>query len=166
MQSVYPLRFPDIIQAPSKIADRLYLGDFHDASSAQSMRSINATHIVNLCPEEKTIPKFPWITYYQVDIQDTIFDNLEPVLLKYPPIIHEVLRDPKNTVFVHCAWGISRSASLIIGILIYSFNMKFLPALNYVRSKRFIVLPNPRFLKTLGEYEKYIEESREASKLQ
>lgn len=151
-----PSRFPDIIKAPSKIAERLFLGDYHDAINEKALKDINATHIVNLCPEIN-ISKFSSFTYLQIHIQDTVLDDIWPVLIKYPPMIHEILKNPQNTVFIHCAWGMSRSASLVMACLMYSYNMNFHYALSYIRDKRYIVMPNIRFLYTLKEYGDYLE---------
>lgn len=154
-----PSFFPDIIKAPSKIAERLYLGDYYDANNEKALKDINVTHIFNLCPEVN-ISKFESFNYTQIYIQDTVFDDLWPVLLKYVPIIHEILKNHNNTVFIHCAWGMSRSASLVIACLMYSYNMKFYYALSYIRDKRSIVLPNVRFLYILKQYDDYIRFER------
>lgn len=150
-----PSIFPDIIKAPSKIAERLYLGDYHDAINEKALKDINVTHIINLCPEVN-IPKFSCFDYTQIYIQDTVFDDIWPILIKYPPIIHEILKNSDNVVFIHCAWGMSRSASLVIACLMYSYKMRFYDALSYIRDKRYIALPNVRFLYTLKQYDEYL----------
>jgi protein-tyrosine phosphatase len=150
-----PSYFPDIVKAPSKIAERLYLGDYHDAVNEKTLLDIKVTHVINLCPEVY-IPKFNSLNYIQIYIQDTVFDNIWPILIKYPPIIHEILMNKENTIFIHCAWGMSRSASLVIACLMYSYKMRFYQALSYVNEKRYIALPNIRFLYTLKKYDEYL----------
>lgn len=56
-----------------------------------------------------------------------------------------------NTL-IHCMAGISRSTTLLIAYLIRYRGMKSDDALNYVRSRRSIVNPNPGFWNQLKQY--------------
>lgn len=60
-----------------------------------------------------------------------------------------------NTL-IHCMAGISRSTTLLIAYLIRYRGMKSDDALNYVRSRRSIVNPNPGFWNQLKQYEKIL----------
>lgn len=57
-------------------------------------------------------------------------------------------------IIVNCARGISRSATIVIGYLMYRYNMSLNHALNYTLSKRSQVYPNDNFRKQLEIYEK------------
>jgi protein-tyrosine phosphatase len=61
--------------------------------------------------------------------------------------------DPKAKLFVHCEVGVSRSATLIIALLMKTEGMSFFDALCLVRSKRFQVLPNIGFASQLQRLE-------------
>eukprot|EP00795_Rhopilema_esculentum_P012771 gene12771-3503_t len=59
----------------------------------------------------------------------------------------------KNAVLVHCAAGISRSASLVLGYLMKYKNMTLKDAHSFVKSKRKIIRPNLGFWSQLIDYE-------------
>ena len=75
--------------------------------------------------------------------------------LKWQPDLEDAARfieqKIKNgeKVLVHCAKGVSRSASIVIYYLMTRFHMKFDDALAYVKSKRHVVEPNKFFQKEL-----------------
>lgn len=53
---------------------------------------------------------------------------------------------------VHCAGGVSRSASFIIAYLMKKENMTYLDAFAYVKQRRNVINPNPGFKTQLNEY--------------
>jgi len=58
------------------------------------------------------------------------------------------------SVYVHCAAGVSRSATFVIAYLMKTMKMNVEDALKYVKARRQVVRPNEGFLKQLKEYEK------------
>jgi atypical dual specificity phosphatase len=56
-------------------------------------------------------------------------------------------------VIVHCAAGISRSASVVIAYLMEYYNFPLSKALKFVKDTRRIVDPNEGFLQSLAQYE-------------
>ena len=71
-------------------------------------------------------------------------------------IIFEEAHASNKKVFIHCAAGVSRSASLAIGYLMKLNKWAAEEALEYVQSKRPCVDPNYSFTWQLSEYHKYI----------
>ena len=71
-----------------------------------------------------------------------------PPLVKYPPpsacpiLLHF---QTTGTVLVHCAAGISRSASVVVAFLMWRQGLSYEAALARVRDKRPFVLPNRGF---------------------
>jgi protein-tyrosine phosphatase len=61
--------------------------------------------------------------------------------------------DQNNVVLVHCAWGKSRSATLVIMFLMKKFNWGFEEAFNYVKRKREYISPNDGFIQQLQKFE-------------
>jgi hypothetical protein len=55
-----------------------------------------------------------------------------------------------HTVLVHCAAGISRSASVVIAYLMMTRGMTLAEAYQYAKSRRPIVEPNPGFIQQLS----------------
>jgi len=60
----------------------------------------------------------------------------------------------RHVVYVHCAMGISRSASLVIFHLMKRLNWSYEQAYTYVKQRRQSVEPNHGFAKQLQNYEK------------
>jgi hypothetical protein len=64
------------------------------------------------------------------------------------PPVHE-----QRSVVVHCAMGVSRSASVVIAFLIRHRGMSLVDALALVRARRFVAYPNKGFLRSLRAFE-------------
>jgi protein phosphatase slingshot len=62
------------------------------------------------------------------------------------------------TVYVHCRNGVSRSGMLVTAYEMHKHNWTRDEALEFVRSKRPIVRPNPAFMRLLHEWEMALEE--------
>ena len=60
-------------------------------------------------------------------------------------------------VFVHCAAGISRSASIVIAYLMTTKKWKYDDAYNFVKSKRSVIDPNFGFVKQLKKLDEQIQ---------
>lgn len=54
--------------------------------------------------------------------------------------------DPNMKVLVHCMWGMSRSATCVIYLLMSKYNIDFTKAFMYVKNKRPVIQPNKGFL--------------------
>lgn len=55
-------------------------------------------------------------------------------------------------ILVHCAMGISRSATCVIAYLIKYCHMDTLEAVKFLQQKRSIINPNPGFILQLQKY--------------
>ena len=56
-------------------------------------------------------------------------------------------------VLVHCAMGISRSATIVIAYLMYKYRVPLSTAFDFVKSRRPEINPNPGFMNTLQQFE-------------
>jgi protein-tyrosine phosphatase len=74
-------------------------------------------------------------------------------------IIRDAVSDGKN-VMVHCAAGISRSATLVIAYLMIENGWTMREAYNYVKNKRHIIEPNIGFMKQLQGLEYKLKQYR------
>lgn len=62
-----------------------------------------------------------------------------------------------GAVLVHCASGISRSATLCCSYLMWKSGLSLSSALEQVRKNRGFVAPNAGFMQQLGDFEKYLK---------
>ena len=59
----------------------------------------------------------------------------------------------QNRVLVHCAMGMSRSATMVIMYLMRKFQIDYKLAFKIVKARREIIDPNEGFVKKLAEYD-------------
>ncbi len=90
--------------------------------------------------------------WYRLVIDDDKDENISQYFFKVHKIISDAINENKN-VIVHCAAGMSRSASLVIAYLMIENNWQYEEAYNYVKRKRPIIDPNNGFIKQLKAIE-------------
>ena len=94
-------------------------------------------------------------TVIRIGLHDTPTEPLDVILPIIVPILLIALQEGKR-ILIHCQAGMSRSASVAISLLAIHESMTFTEALDYVKSKRPIVQPNPSFLRMVREYIKIV----------
>lgn len=130
----------------SKITPRIYLGGYK-ASEASFTRKLGITHIINAAIECNELPTE--VKKINLDLDDVPGENLFRVLEPTRLTIQRILKDPKAVVLVHCAAGVSRSASVLIYYFMISEKLSYDEALDKVKQKRPFINPNIGFERTL-----------------
>lgn len=125
------------------IVDNIYLGNSEDAKNIESLKSHNITHI--LIPAIGIEKHFTDIEYLSFPIYDSPYTNIS----KYFDECIDFIKTSKGNVLVHCAMGISRSATIVIAYLIIEKKMSYTEAYLYLKNKRNIINPNEGFQKQL-----------------
>jgi protein-tyrosine phosphatase len=92
------------------------------------------------------------LKYHKIGAIDVSFYNIVNDLPECINFIDSAL-ESNGAILVHCAAGVSRSASIVIGYLMKKNQWKFSIALNEVRKQRIIVNPNPGFRNQLEMFE-------------
>ncbi|XP_051958891.1 dual specificity protein phosphatase 13-like isoform X1 [Xyrauchen texanus] len=88
------------------------------------------------------------VEYYGVPADDSPSFNLSVYFHPCADYIQEVLSSPGARILVHCAVGVSRSASLVLAYLMIHQRHSLLDAIKTVKQHRWI-FPNRGFLKQL-----------------
>jgi protein-tyrosine phosphatase len=140
----------------SMILDNLYLGDEPDAFSLAFMKE-RPTAVINCAKELDKSPHC--VAYLHIRLDDENEERLAPHLTRANEFIDDHLANG-NRVLVHCYAGVSRSASIVIGYLMYSRGMTFDVARAYVKSKRKTIKPNLGFVRQLHAYGKALAAAR------
>ena len=133
----------------SFIMNGLYLSSVETAMNYNLLKRYGITHIINLSHIENIFPtKF---TYYRIRIDDIPTENIKQYFPSAIKFINDAL-NKNGKVLVHCTAGISRSASIIIAYLMTMGKLNLQSAVDYTRTLRPIIAPNPGFITQLHEY--------------
>ena len=136
---------------PSQIFKWLYLGCHRNALDINEINDIGINYVLNCAIE--CYDKYPNnIKYCHLNLNDTPSFKLLPHLDKATNFINKA-KISGGTLLVHCQLGISRSTSCVIAYMIRFMGYTTLSALDYIKKKRPLVMPNYGFLQQLSSYE-------------
>jgi protein-tyrosine phosphatase len=96
--------------------------------------------------------------WYKLYVSDTFDENIS----EYFSVVNDILDQAKKSerhVLVHCAAGVSRSATLVIAYIMESQKKSVEDAYAYVKSKRPIIHPNDHFLDQLKNFQEECEKN-------
>jgi protein-tyrosine phosphatase len=117
----------------TKVLPRLYIGDMGNASDYKWLKAHGITHIIN-CADE--IPNYFSGQFHYLRMKMLDAPN-EYILNKLEPSCQYITRvftnSPKNVVLIHCAMGISRSASVCIYFLMRKNGWSYKQAKAYLK---------------------------------
>ncbi|NXM38475.1 DS13B phosphatase, partial [Gymnorhina tibicen] len=147
----------------------IYLGDAWAARSKTTLQSLNITHILNAADGPYSIntgAKYYadlQIEYYGVEAFDDPSFDLSIFFYDAANFIGKALNSSGGKVFVHCAMGVSRSATLVLAFLMIRENMTLVDALKAVSAHRNIC-PNSGFLSQLRDLDIKLNEERKGNR--
>ncbi|NXF01861.1 DS13B phosphatase, partial [Smithornis capensis] len=147
----------------------VYLGDAWAARSKTTLQSLNITHILNAADGPYSIntgAKYYedlQIEYYGVEAFDDPSFDLSIFFYDSANFISEALNSSGGKVFIHCAMGVSRSATLVLAFLMIHENMTLVEALKTVVAERDIC-PNPGFLSQLRDLDIKLNKERKGTR--
>uniref|UniRef100_A0A8C9F531 Protein-serine/threonine phosphatase n=1 Tax=Pavo cristatus TaxID=9049 RepID=A0A8C9F531_PAVCR len=113
----------------------IYLGDAWAARSITTIQSLNITHILNAADGPYSINtgakyyKDLQIEYFGIEAFDDPSFDLSIFFYDAANFIGKALNTSGGKVFVHCAMGVSRSATLVLAFLMIHENMTLVDAL-------------------------------------
>ncbi|XP_017204183.1 dual specificity protein phosphatase 13B isoform X1 [Oryctolagus cuniculus] len=138
----------------NEVWPNLFLGDAYTARDKSQLMQLRITHIVNAAAgkfQVDTGAKFyrgmP-LEYYGIEADDNPFFDLSVYFLPVAQYIRAALNAPQGRVLVHCAMGVSRSATLVLAFLMICENLTLVEAIQTVQAHRDIC-PNSGFLRQL-----------------
>ena len=140
------------------IIDNIYLGDFRTADNIDILKEHNITHIINCA---FNLPnKYPeQITYKRLELRD---ETDQPIIEKLEEAYQFIKENKDKNIFVHCVFGKSRSASVVIFYIMKEKKLNFNEAKNFVKNIRQIVEPNSGFENELNRYyEEHIKNEKD-----
>ncbi|KAI1900915.1 hypothetical protein AGOR_G00054750 [Albula goreensis] len=140
-----------ILSHADEVYPRLYIGDQEIASNRRELSKLGITHILN-CAHSKWRGGAEYyegmnITYQGVEAHDTPTYDMSVNFYSAAEFIHTALATG-GRILVHCAVGVSRSATLVLAYLMIRQNMTLVDAIKTVKDQRGII-PNRGFLRQL-----------------
>lgn len=152
------------------IKGKLYLTNYKGAESAAELKKMKCTHIVAVGAEFMTNNDNQAATkrrckFWNHDIYDdeTAGASMAAQLRSAAAFIQEALQKKSNCVLVHCAAGVSRSATVVLGYLILHEKKTLREAFAHVLSCRPVIWPNDGFMRALTELEEAVRGSSSLS---
>lgn len=134
------------------IEDNLYLGGLAAAKNLEVLNKYKITHILTIdtCPLPRLITDMKQFVIKYIQLSDQPKEDLLSYFDESDLFIKEGLS--KGAVLVHCYFGVSRSASIIIAYIMKKYNISYSEAYKRVKAKRCIVYPNNGFVSQLKLY--------------
>jgi protein-tyrosine phosphatase len=134
----------------------LYLGSQEHAHNYDIIDVLRITHILNVTKNAPNI--FPGINYLRLHVEDSESEKISLYFQKAFEFIDNALdenfKGASNVVLVHCAQGVSRSATIVIMYLMRSAKISLKEAKAFVKKQRDIIEPNEGFCKQLKEFDR------------
>ncbi|KAG7277821.1 hypothetical protein CRUP_026122 [Coryphaenoides rupestris] len=144
---------------------RLYIGDQDIASDRRELAKLGITHILN-CAQSKWRSGAEYyagmnIAYQGIEAHDSPSFDMSVNFYPSAEFIHKALCGG-GKVLVHCAVGLSRSATLVLAYLMIRHNLTLVEAIRTVKDHRGVT-PNRGFLRQLSGLDGILRESRKTS---
>lgn len=139
-----------------KVIEGLYIGDFASACNLEQLLKLGITHVVTvLSGVGEMYPDY--LNYKTIDACDRHWDSNR--LYNNFDETSKFISDAINKggkVYVHCMYGVSRSATMVCAYLIYKHGMSCDEAIAFLKSKRPCINPIAAFRQKLKYYAEHV----------
>jgi len=138
-------------ELPNKVENGLFIGSVLSEQNHTALSCLSITHVLQtadlLQPSHKR--KFKYLSIPVIDLES---EDLVTWFPKAFAFIEEGIHS--GGVLVHCAAGVSRSATFVLGFLMSHRHMSLSTAMHTLQSARPEVCPNNGFFQQLEEFER------------
>lgn len=141
---------------PAHIIENVYLGSSLCANNKIVLQKLNIKYVLNCTTEvqnEFENDKELNITYKRVPVEDSSMENITEYFEEAYEFIQNAINEKKN-ILVHCHYGISRSATIVIMYLMWSHHWSLEKSYKYTKKARHKIRPNNGFLRQLENFER------------
>jgi len=123
------------------------------AENKHQLKRMNIRYIITVCQYK---PKYPEdFSYHVVDVPDSPATDLLSNFEECHQFIDRAF-EAGSCILVHCAAGVSRSATIVISYIMKKKRMPYEEAYHFVKEKRLIISPNEGFIRQLKIYEEML----------
>lgn len=151
--SAYRLSRDDISGGPvnlDQIEPGLWLGNVTAAADLPTLEKLAIRSILTIdsCPLPAHVTENPGLRVKYIQASDVPREDLIKHFEDTNKFIRDSLAEERN-VLVHCYFGVSRSATIVIAYIMDKYKLGYEAALHRVKSRRRFVMPNPGFVTQL-----------------
>lgn len=143
----------------SKVTSNIFIGNKYAILEKEDVfKENNIDVVISALTEEEYEDDmigpedFENLEWHRFDIDDCQFFDIYSYLFEVHFIIQEAVRDGKR-IFIHCAAGVSRSATLLLAYFMLEKGMQCDDAVEYLKKYRPEIDPNPGFMRQLYKLE-------------
>lgn len=148
----------DDSSVPSKISKQIWLGGVESAEDALFFKDAKISHVLNVSKdlpntwEIKGSTALPVVKYFRIPIEDQIGED---ILAKTEWLncglrwMEKALKSPKSCMFVHCGYGVSRSATFVAAFLMRSEKLTLDASIKRIQEVRPFAGPGAGFMEQL-----------------
>ncbi|KAL4703991.1 hypothetical protein ACJJTC_000377 [Scirpophaga incertulas] len=132
------------------IDEKLYLGNLSCARDYKTLEKLQISHIltIDVVPLPRTILDRTNLNFRYVKLADVPKEDLITHLPETNQYIKQAISEG-GTVLVHCYFGVSRSAAVVIAYIMEKYGLCYDEAFTLVKSKRRFIGPNVGFVAQL-----------------
>jgi predicted protein tyrosine phosphatase len=145
------MRCADLMTPAHRILPHLYLGNISAAHDLSTLQTWGVTHVVT-CLGPCTLYHGEQLHYLPLHLAD----SAEQPIIHHFDAVHDWIEhaaEQQGKVLVHCAAGVSRSATLVTAYLMRREGLGAAEAMRRVQAQRTCANPNPGFRQQLLAYE-------------
>ncbi|CAF0898018.1 unnamed protein product [Adineta steineri] len=155
-----PCRYTPYHEPSLVLDDFLFLGDMQHAANQILLQQYKIKHILNVCDwgTDKNIQDNFNVTH--IPLSDDCQENIKQHFDETNELLHGFY-EKNEYCLVHCAAGISRSATIVLAYLMKYHHNTLKDAYTFLHDKRPQISPNKGFLLQLIRYENELIQSRE-----
>ena len=142
---------------PDHVTEGIFLGSLRTAQNKTVFEQLNMTHVLTCGRNMKT--SLPAGTcHLQLEVEDNEVEDLSPHFDRAISFIKTAISQ-KGTVLIHCFAGVSRSSTVCVAYLMKEKGMRCNEAIDFVKTCRPAINPNPSFRIQLQKYEELLRNS-------
>jgi dual specificity phosphatase 12 len=146
-------------------AGKLYIGGLYALYQTDLIEAAGITHVVSVIDYDSLQQeKFAHLKHFHIRTEDHPNENLVKWFEEGVRWIDQALNEEDGGVFVHCAMGKSRSATLVCAYLIWKYHISPVEALEQLCEGRPVCDPNPGFKEQLEVWASMCEADGEEEK--
>jgi dual specificity phosphatase 12 len=145
-------------------AGALFIGGLYALYQTDLIKAAGITHVLSVIDYDPLLQeRFSHLKHFHIRADDDLNVDLLQYFNEAVKYIDEALRNGGG-VFVHCAMGKSRSATLVVAYLMWKFGRRWEEALEQLCEGRPVCDPNPGFKEQLEVWEQMLRCSSEAER--